>query len=121
MRSIVTLAAVFFAHTVVVGQVLEPVLTTVQTQSGPVRGSGTDVMAFKGIPYAAAPTGDLRWRPPAAAEPWTDVRVATQFGPRCPGTPPARLRCCYGLARKRRLSVAQRLDAWRSPAATGSP
>ena len=97
MRSIVTLAAVFFAHTVVVGQVLEPVPTTVQTQAGPVRGSGTDVMAFKGIPYAAAPIGDLRWRPPAAAEPWTDVRVATQFGPRCPGTPPARLGACVWL------------------------
>ena len=90
MRWIFTLAAVFFAHTVVDGQVLEPVSTTVQTQSGPVRGSGTDVIAFKGISYAAAPTGDRRWRPPAAAEQWTGVREATQFGPRCPGTPPAR-------------------------------
>ena len=55
-----------------------------------MRGIGTDVRAFKGIPYAAPPTGDRRWRPPTAAEPWTDVRDATQFGPRCPGTPPAR-------------------------------
>ena len=90
MRWVPKLVAAIFALTVVHGQAPQPVSTTVQTQSGPVRGSGTDVMAFKGIPYAAPPTGDRRWRPPAAAERWTDVRDATQFGPRCPGTPPAR-------------------------------
>ena len=57
---------------------------TVQTKSGPVRGSGTDVVAFKGIPYAAPPTGDRRWRPPVSPEPWTTVRDASRFGPRCP-------------------------------------
>ena len=90
MRWVLKLVAVTFALTVVHGQAPQPVPTTVHTQSGPVRGSGTDVMAFKGIPYAAPPTGDRRWRPPAAAERWTDVRDATRFGPRCPGTPPAR-------------------------------
>ena len=68
MRWTCALVAAAFAHTVVQGQASEPVSTTVQTQSGPVRGSGTDVIAFKGVPYAAAPTGDRRWRPPAAAE-----------------------------------------------------
>jgi len=90
MRWVLKLVAAFFALTVVHGQAPPPVPTTVHTQSGPVRGSGSDVLAFKGIPYAAAPTGDRRWRPPAAAERWTDVRDATRFGPRCPGTPPAR-------------------------------
>src|SRR5687767_5304150 len=52
--------------------------------SGSVRGSGTDVVAFKGIPYAAPPTGNLRWRPPVAPAPWTGVRDATAFGPQCP-------------------------------------
>jgi para-nitrobenzyl esterase len=91
MRWVLKLIVAIFAFTVVHGQAPQPVSTTVQTQSGPVRGIGTDVIAFKGIPYAAPPTGDRRWRPPTTAEQWTDVRDATQFGPRCPGTPPARL------------------------------
>jgi para-nitrobenzyl esterase len=74
------------------GTAAEPLQTTVQTQSGPVRGSGSDILAFKGIPYAAPPTGDRRWRPPAPTEPWKDVRDATQFGPRCPQIAPARAR-----------------------------
>jgi para-nitrobenzyl esterase len=62
--------------------------TTVATQDGPVRGSGTDVVAFKGIPYAAAPVGRLRWRPPEPPARWTETRSATAFGPRCPQPPP---------------------------------
>ena len=44
------------------------------------------VFKFLGIPYAAPPTGDLRWRAPQDAEPWKGVRKATSFGPRCPQT-----------------------------------
>ena len=64
----------------------------VAAPAGAVRGSlDGDVRAFKGIPYAAPPIGEARWRPPAAATPWRGVRDATQFGPACiqptPGLP----------------------------------
>jgi len=38
---------------------------------------------FKGIPFAAPPVGDLRWREPKAVKPWSGVRDATKFGSRC--------------------------------------
>ncbi|XP_078602873.1 fatty acyl-CoA hydrolase precursor, medium chain-like [Branchiostoma floridae x Branchiostoma japonicum] len=42
------------------------------------------VFTFKGIPYAAPPVGDLRWRPPQDPTSWTGVRDVTEFGSRCP-------------------------------------
>jgi para-nitrobenzyl esterase len=55
------------------------------TDLGAVRGSiegGT--LAFKGIPYAKPPVGDLRWRAPQPAEPWTGTRDASHFAAMCP-------------------------------------
>jgi para-nitrobenzyl esterase len=40
--------------------------------------------AFRGLPYAAAPVGDLRWRAPRPPAKWKGVRDATQFAPSCP-------------------------------------
>ena len=40
--------------------------------------------AFRGVPYAAPPIGDLRWRPPQRPAGWHGVRDATQFAPTCP-------------------------------------
>ncbi|MFL6647112.1 MAG: carboxylesterase/lipase family protein [Sulfurifustaceae bacterium] len=57
----------------------------VATDDGPVRGVATSTMRkFLGIPYAAAPVGELRWQPPQPHERWTAVRDATQFGNHCP-------------------------------------
>ncbi len=39
--------------------------------------------AYMGIPYAAPPTNDRRWKPPAAVMPWSGVRDATSPGPAC--------------------------------------
>jgi para-nitrobenzyl esterase len=58
----------------------------VQTDKGAVEGApSTDskVHIFKGIPFAAAPVGALRWKAPQPAESWTGVRKALEFGPRC--------------------------------------
>ena len=40
--------------------------------------------AFKGIPYAAPPVGDLRWRETQPVKPWTGVKQAIEYGPGCP-------------------------------------
>ena len=42
---------------------------------------------FKGIPFAQPPMGDLRWREPKPAKPWSGVREATQFGGECAQNP----------------------------------
>ncbi|ORX08244.1 carboxylesterase [Mycobacterium szulgai] len=62
-----------------------------ETQYGPVRGAyrgGVEgrprVKVWKGIRYAAAPLGDLRFRAPEPPQGWTDVADATAFGPACP-------------------------------------
>lgn len=41
------------------------------------------ITAFKGIPYAAPPVGELRWQAPQPALPWQGVRKADQFGSGC--------------------------------------
>jgi para-nitrobenzyl esterase len=54
------------------------------TNNGFVRGARVgDVREFLGVPYAAPPVGDLRWRPPQPAATWHGVRQATQFAPHC--------------------------------------
>lgn len=56
--------------------------------SGTVRGHEVDgSIAFKGIPYAAPPVADLRWRAPQPLEPWTGVRDASDYPPMCPQPP----------------------------------
>jgi para-nitrobenzyl esterase len=57
----------------------------VRTDQGALSGAGSDgVDRFLGIPYAAPPTGALRWKPPQSAASWPGVRDATAFGSSCP-------------------------------------
>jgi para-nitrobenzyl esterase len=67
----------------VTAQSASAVSPVIQTRSGAVVGDGADVWAFKGIPYAAPPVGELRWRPPAPPTPWDGVRKSTSFGEDC--------------------------------------
>ena len=60
-------------------------MTIVETTTGSVQGRVKDgILDFRGIPYAAPPVGDLRFRPPQPVEPWSGVRDATHFGPMAP-------------------------------------
>lgn len=64
----------------------------VETAYGPVRGADDGrVKAWKGIRYAAAPVGELRFRAPEPPGRWTDVADATAFGPACPQPPLPRI------------------------------
>jgi para-nitrobenzyl esterase len=61
----------------------------VQTAKGAVRGEtvtdvGYTAFIYRGIPYAAPPVGDLRWKPPQPAAAWEGERAATEWSDRCP-------------------------------------
>lgn len=58
---------------------------TVITDKGPIRAAIAEgVENFFGIPYAAPPAGDLRWRAPQPATPWTETRDGGTYGSACP-------------------------------------
>ena len=62
----------------------------VKTADGVLEGAGapvSGVRAFKGVPFAEAPTGDLRWKEPRPVKGWKGARQAVKFGPRCMQAP----------------------------------
>ncbi|MBR3050946.1 MAG: carboxylesterase family protein [Selenomonadaceae bacterium] len=60
-----------------IGQAAAPI---VSTTDGKVQGIVVDgVACFKGIPYAAPPVGELRWRPPQAVKPWSGILQTTEY------------------------------------------
>src|SRR5215831_19635364 len=73
----------------------------VKIDTGRLKGATRDgVVSYKGIPFAAPPVGELRWRPPQPAKAWTGVRPANEYAADCAqkpfpgdaaplGTPPA--------------------------------
>ncbi len=63
-----------------------PLAQPVKTAAGLVQGvssSDGSIVAFKGIPFAAPPVGDLRWREPQPVTPWNGIRMATRFSNSC--------------------------------------
>jgi para-nitrobenzyl esterase len=83
------------------GAMAETRTAAVKTDKGPVAGTVADgVASYKGIPFAAPPVGDLRWRPPQPPKAWTTLFVADKYAHDCMqnpfpsdaaplGTPPA--------------------------------
>jgi para-nitrobenzyl esterase len=63
-------------------------LLRLRTDAGEIEGVFEDgLRVFRGIPYAAAPVGELRWRAPRPHVPWSGVRAAYEFGAACPQAP----------------------------------
>ncbi len=59
-------------------------ITQAKTAAGVVQGEAVGgIGEFKGIPFAAAPVGDLRWKAPQPVPPWQGVRKTVAFGPAC--------------------------------------
>jgi len=82
-RKLMLSAFASLALLALVASAQEPPAVTVtggKVQGGTLKGGGA---VFKGIPFAAPPVGDLRWREPMPVQPWTGTRDATHFGARC--------------------------------------
>lgn len=88
-----------------------------KTVNGIVKGNNVSgIRTFKGIPFAAPPVGNLRWREPQAVKNWTGVRKADEFGPR------AMQRALFGDMNFRSDGVSEDclyLNVW-TPAVTGT-
>jgi len=83
--AITLLAAFLFAAATASAQ-KPPQVRPEQIDSGRLQGvltSDQKVIAYKGIPYASPPVGDLRWRPPQPVARWKGVLFARDFGPHC--------------------------------------
>lgn len=94
MKALLTLWLAAFAVVLAAAQpdlVMRPAPPTpsdaprVETTNGIVEGvtAGSGIHVFKGIPYAAPPVRDLRWKPPQPPMDWEGVRRADRFGPQC--------------------------------------
>ncbi len=98
------LASMFTLNASVFAALLDPVTTDAGKISG-VAGSSPEVRVYKGVPYAAPPVGELRWRAPQPVSHWEGVRQADHFGPKCmqaqsgmsPAGPPSQMSedCLY--------------------------
>ena len=94
----------------------------VQAPAGSVRGEALDgVVAFRGIHYAEAPTGRMRWRAPVTAAGWDGVRDASRFGPAC-HQPPSRPGSIYAPAETPAMSEdCLSLNVWTPENAENAP
>lgn len=82
MRELKMLAGAVLALSLCAGGALAGVA---KTEGGLVSGVAIEgVESFKGIPFAAPPLGDLRWKAPQPAAKWSGVRAGDTFGPACP-------------------------------------
>jgi para-nitrobenzyl esterase len=86
MRGMTAAGAMFAATLAIAGGVRAALREPVATDAGLLSGTAAaapGVRVFKGIPYAASPVGELRWRPPQPVAKWTGIRKAETFASPC--------------------------------------
>src|SRR5271170_1991624 len=86
MRSLHLLPILGLIGAAIAAQTPSAVTDPVRVEQGLLAGTAgrsPDVRVYRGVPFAAPPVGDLRWKPPQPAAPWQGVRQATQFGSAC--------------------------------------
>jgi para-nitrobenzyl esterase len=87
MKSVfLTLIAVILGAPIVLSAVADPIRVEQGLLSG-TPGKNPETRVYRGIPYAAPPVGELRWKPPQPPAPWKGVREAKEFGNACWQTP----------------------------------
>lgn len=93
-----------------------PTTPVVATDDGELAGLALadGVRAFLGVPYAAPPVGDLRWRPPQPVAPWTGTRDATEHAPAAPQFPPPP-NSLYSGGEQRFSEDCLHLNVWTGP------
>jgi para-nitrobenzyl esterase len=77
----------FFAAILPLAAAINDPVRVEQGQLSGIPGSDPSIRVYKGIPFAAPPVGDLRWRAPKPAADWPGVRKADQFSATCMQTP----------------------------------
>src|ERR1700759_3550827 len=84
LLGVLLLAAPVFLYSFITKSTVAPALSEAKTDAGMVSGvknNRGDITAFKGIPFAAPPVGDLRWKAPQPAKHWDGVKKCHAFGP----------------------------------------
>jgi para-nitrobenzyl esterase len=82
LAKLVALGSFLVISTITYAAISDPIRIDTGLISGTV-GTNPDVRIYRGIPYAAPPVGDLRWRAPQPAAHWDGVRAADKFGSQC--------------------------------------
>jgi para-nitrobenzyl esterase len=90
----------------------------VEISSGTLEGAwlpdSPHVASFLGIPYAAQPTGDLRWKTPQPSPSWSGIRSATHYAPACPQAPSPWLPEMLGIQKMVTNEACLYLNVWSS-------
>ena len=117
MRSTVSLGVLHLAISFIPQlAIAEPITIDAGKIRGEVLDPSSGLQVFRGIPYAAPPVGELRWRQPAPVTPWDGVRACVKFGNACPQ--PTQVAVMMGDAVPKMSEDCLYLNVWTTAAQT---